>query len=86
MSPETKPLPTLVCHRWPVPMAIPTPTGKKNLAGQLEMGVTPNVGNVYCVKENCMMWNPDRAECFDKTQARALSRIADNYIAPHGDQ
>lgn len=89
--PETKPLPA--CHRFYVPLAVPTPrldplTGKqtRSLANpnMVDMEIRPQVANSECIGERCMMWNTARSECFDKTQARALERIADNYMAPQG--
>lgn len=91
MSNEQEPRPA--CHRFYVPLAVPTPvidplTGKqvRSLANpnQVAMEIKPQVANSECIAERCMMWNPSRSECYDKTQARALDRIADNYMAPQG--
>lgn len=84
--PQTPPPADLICHRFFVPMALQAATGAKNLAGQAEMKVVPQIGNFPCIKAACMLWNSDRSECFDKTQARALDRIKDNYAVPHGAQ
>ena len=92
MTQEPKPRPA--CHRFFVPLAIPTPIldpitrqPKRDLANPnaVAMEVRPQVANSECIGDRCMMWNAGRSECFDKTQARALERIADNYIAPQGE-
>lgn len=88
---ETKARPA--CHRLYVPLAIPTPvldplTGKQQRSlsnpNQVAMEVKPQVVNAECLGAACMLWNPDRSECYDVTQARAIQRIADNYIVPQG--
>lgn len=91
MTQEPKPRPA--CHRFYVPLAIPTPmldplTGKpkRDIANpnQLHMEVRPQVANSECIGERCTLWNKGRSECYDVTQARALETIANNYAAPQG--
>ena len=90
--PDEKPPESLACHRFYVPLAYPEPVmdglgkPKRNLSGQIEMQVKPQVANSQCLGAKCMLWNSDRLECYDKTQAQAIRRIADNYVVPHGTQ
>jgi hypothetical protein len=57
---------TVFCHRFFAPLVIQAP----DPLNARMMRVTAQVANVACVKEKCMMWNPDKGECWDVSAAK----------------
>ncbi len=64
--------PALMCHKFFVPFVLQQ---QDNRISQ-KINVIPNIGNFPCIKEKCMLWNAEKSECYDVTQAKALSDIA----------
>jgi len=75
------------CHRFFAPIVFPEPD-------HLQPGkfsVMPRMGNFPCIRAKCMLWNAEKAECFDVTAARgqglageyAYAKMNNVAIDPH---
>lgn len=62
----------IFCHRFYVPMAIP----KQDALDPRKATMVPQVANVSCCKERCMLWNEKASECWEKSAFRAQAEIA----------
>lgn len=72
---------TLFCHRFFVQMAFPVPDQLR--PGQAK--ITPQVANIACAKEKCMLWNSDAAECWEKTAFKGQARAGELAYAKLND-
>ncbi len=71
LPPPVTPQTELTCHRFFAPVVIPEP----DPLNPRNLNIRPRMGNFPCIKEKCMLWNPEGAECWDRTQAKALSLL-----------
>ncbi len=72
VPPEIKSEKEMTCHRFFAPVVVPEP----DPLNPRNLNIRPRMGNFPCIKEKCMLWNADKTECWDKTQAKALEVIS----------
>jgi hypothetical protein len=60
-------VPALMCHKFFVQMAIPQP----DRLDPRKANIVPQVANIQCIKEKCMLWNEAENECWEKTAFKA---------------
>lgn len=60
-------IPPLMCHKFFVGMAFP----QADRLDPRKATVQPQVANIPCIKERCMLWNDAEGECWEKTAYKA---------------
>lgn len=72
LPPTVKKDPALTCHRFFAPVVIP----EQSPINPAQMNITPRLGNFDCIKARCMLWNEEKSECYDVSNAKAQITLA----------